>query len=97
MVENGYICTSCKRLRAELERQQAVVEAAQGKKVDLSPYRDDLHVYADSGTLSVALDIWAKQQPEIGDYSKCLKIGSLYIESIWEALAALDAPPEGDG
>lgn len=79
----------------ELDKQSkakdALVEAVRGDRVDLSAYRSDLHVYGDPGTLCTALNVWSNQQPETGDYRKALKIASLYLESIWEALAALPA------
>lgn len=83
--------------RARSKAKDAVVEAVRGDRVDLSAYRSDLHVYGDLGVLCTALSVWSNQQPEMGDYRKALKIASLYLESIWEALAALDSKAGGEG
>ena len=77
--------------RQQSKAKDAVLGAVRGDRVDLSAYRSDLHVYGDPGTLCTALNVWSNQQPETGDYRKALKIASLYLESIWEALAALPA------
>ncbi len=88
------IVKALRACRTRSKAKDAVVKAVRGDKVDLSAYRSDLHVYGDLGTLCTALSVWSNQQPETGDYRKALKIASLYLENIWEALAALD---KGDG
>ncbi len=66
MIGNGYICTSCKKLRAELERTEAVVEAARRVSRDALNSLPDTHIHLEHAIRHLETALAALDAPPEG-------------------------------